>query len=67
MLPIMFSELFKHAVVYTVASGGMWIEPRHAIFNTLTDEEPARDVIMRAMTESQSKVRNGFVASKPDL
>jgi len=40
VLPILYTELFKHAVVYTEAECGVWVEPRHAIFNTLSESEP---------------------------
>ena len=40
VLPILYTELFKNAVIYTEAESGVWVEPRHAIFNTLSESEP---------------------------
>ena len=55
-MPIMFSELFKHPVVFTPVGGGRWIMPRSAVFNTLSAEEAAKDVILEVLAAGEVKV-----------
>jgi len=57
VLPILYTELFKHAVVYTEAESGVWVEPRHAIFNTLSESEPdLANIILAVLSEAGVKV-----------
>lgn len=57
ILPILYTELFKQAVVYTEAESGSWVEPRHAIFNTLSESEPElANIILSVLAEAGVKV-----------
>ena len=57
VLPILYTELLKHAVVYTEAECGVWVEPRHAIFNTLSESEPQlASTILAVLIEARVKV-----------
>jgi len=59
LLPGLFGELFKQPSVYTAAGGGQWIEPRHAVFDTVsgspTDSEAA-SVILAVLREAGVKI-----------
>ena len=56
IMPIMFSELFKHPVVFTPVSGGQWILPRAAVFNTLAVEERMKEVLLEVLATGEVKV-----------
>jgi len=57
VLPIIYTELFKNAVVYTEAECGLWVEPRHATFNTLSESEPElASIILAVLSEAGVKV-----------
>ena len=57
VLPILYTELFKNAVVYTEAESGIWVEPRHAIFNTLSESEPElANIILAVLAAAGVKV-----------
>jgi len=57
VLPILYAELFKNAVVYTEAQSGVWVEPRHAIYNTLSESEPElAAIILAVLAEAGVKV-----------
>ena len=49
VLPALYTDLLKHAVVYTEAERGVWVEPRHAVFNTLSESEPQLAAIILAV------------------
>ena len=49
VLPALYTDLLKHAVVYTEAQHGVWVEPRHAVFNTLSESEPQLAAIILAV------------------
>ena len=49
VLPVLYTQLFKQAVVYTEADRGVWVEPRHAVFNTLSESEPQLAGIILAL------------------
>ena len=57
VLPMLYTELLKQAVVFTEAQNGVWVEPRHAIFNTLSDSEPQlAAIILAVLAEAGVKV-----------
>lgn len=56
ILPIIYSDVFKYPTLYTAAEGGKWIEPRHAVFNTLGPNEAASDVILQVLAVGSVKI-----------
>lgn len=56
ILPVLYSELFKHPTVYTTAEGGKWIEPRYAVFNTLDVNEDAAGAILDVLTVGSVRI-----------
>ena len=58
ILPVMYNELFQHKVVHAASNGGHWVEPRHAVFNTLEEQEKSSDVVIQILTAGNVNIAN---------
>ena len=56
VLANVYSELFNHAVIHTMADGCQWVRAHDAIFNTLERSEEAYDVIQRVLALNDTKI-----------
>ena len=52
MVPL-YTELFKHEVVFTSGSVGKWVLAKDAIFNTLENSHGSQDIILEVRSVSE--------------